>query len=483
MKTTKSALKYPAMTQKGKDDEYISGLQRQVYYLELEMKLMKDREAETKNKVGGYEVLFRDGVPLNENFLALKTKYTNERDHFENVINALTVNINSTENENQNLQLMIERTNKSYYDIIQHFSNSNNDYGMKIFDINGKVFNELNSLTSLTNDKNKISKDMFKFSSENVHFNRAIEKNNLFKEDIGEKNEKIKKHDEEKFQEIDRLTERSVLEYDALERKLMNNSRLKKLEDENMELLSKITKLESESHMSQAKIAEIQNTQVVNKKHLLDEELTRNIHLKVNEELNGDLDNLSKLNEEKMKEKVKESEAKQILVIKNQISDSELKMGLLLNKYKEEETIARNLLEEKNALMQKISSVKEDIDNQNDVEVKTKGEIIEVKDNINQLNEIINDNNAHLEVLVDENKKMSEENEKYEKDIKDLRVKIDEIQQKIELNSMLKDIDIGELKMLTQNNAIVNNSINTLITKWDKVHAKLSEIEQKNQNK
>ena len=250
-----------------------------------------------------------------------------------------------------------------------------------------------------------------------------------------------------------------------------------------MELLSKITKLESESHMSQAKITEIQNTQVVNKKHLLDEELTRNIHLKVNEELNGDLDNLSKLNEEKMKEKVKESEAKQILVIKNQISDSELKMGLLLNKYKEEETIARNLLEEKNALMQKISSVKEDIDNQNDVEVKTKGEIIEVKDNINQLNEIINDNNAHLEVLVDENKKMSEENEKYEKDIKDSRVKIDEIQQKIELNSMLKDIDIGELKMLTQNNAIVNNSINTLITKWDKVHAKLSEIEQKNQNK
>ena len=50
----------------------------------------------------------------------------------------------------------------------------------------------------------------------------------------------------------------------------------------------------------------------MNKKHLLDEELTRNIHLKVNEELNRDLDNLSKLNEEKMKEKVKESEAKQI---------------------------------------------------------------------------------------------------------------------------------------------------------------------------
>ena len=182
---------------------------------------------------------------------------------------------------------------------------------------------------------------------------------------------------------------------------------------------------------------------------------------------------------ESLKEKVKESEAKQILVIKNQISNSELKMGLLLNKYKEEEATARNLLEEKNALMQKISNIKEDIDNQTDAEGKTKAEIIEVKNNINQLTELINDNTAQLEVLQTENQKLNEENEKYEKDIKELRIKIDELQQKIELNSMLKDIDIGELKMLTQNNAIVNNSINTLISKWDKVHAKLSEIEQK----
>ena len=205
------------------------------------------------------------------------------------------------------------------------------------------------------------------------------------------------------------------------------------------------------------------------------------MNIKVRKEFleNIELDNLSKLNEEKLKEKVKESEAKQILVIKNQISNSELKMGLLLNKYKEEEATARNLLEEKNALMQKISNIKEDIDNQTDTEGKTKAEIIEVKNNINQLNELINDNTAQLEVLQTENNKLNEENEKYEKDIKDLRIKIDELQQKIELNSMLKDIDIGELKMLTQNNDIVNNSINNLISKWDKVHAKLSEIEQK----
>jgi hypothetical protein len=36
------------------EGDYITNLQKQVYYLELEMKLMKDREIETKNKVGGY---------------------------------------------------------------------------------------------------------------------------------------------------------------------------------------------------------------------------------------------------------------------------------------------------------------------------------------------------------------------------------------------------------------------------------------------
>jgi hypothetical protein len=32
------------------------------------------------------EILFRDGVPLNEHFLALKTKYQNEKAEFDKII-------------------------------------------------------------------------------------------------------------------------------------------------------------------------------------------------------------------------------------------------------------------------------------------------------------------------------------------------------------------------------------------------------------
>lgn len=60
--------------------EYIENLQKQVALMETEVKLLKEREVDQKNKASGYETLLRDGIPLNEHFLALKNKYNNEKD-------------------------------------------------------------------------------------------------------------------------------------------------------------------------------------------------------------------------------------------------------------------------------------------------------------------------------------------------------------------------------------------------------------------
>lgn len=60
--------------------EYIENLQKQVGLMETEVKLLKEREVDQKNKASGYETLLRDGIPLNEHFLALKNKYNNEKD-------------------------------------------------------------------------------------------------------------------------------------------------------------------------------------------------------------------------------------------------------------------------------------------------------------------------------------------------------------------------------------------------------------------
>jgi len=66
---------------RSKDDleqEMISNLQRQIGTLELEIKMLKEREVDQKNKASGYETLLRDKIPLNEHFLALKNKFNND---------------------------------------------------------------------------------------------------------------------------------------------------------------------------------------------------------------------------------------------------------------------------------------------------------------------------------------------------------------------------------------------------------------------
>jgi hypothetical protein len=54
--------------------------------METQIKQLKDLAADQKNKASGYETMLRDGIPLNEHFLALKNKYNNEQREKENHI-------------------------------------------------------------------------------------------------------------------------------------------------------------------------------------------------------------------------------------------------------------------------------------------------------------------------------------------------------------------------------------------------------------
>ena len=473
---------YPPLTQKSKEDDYISSLQKQVYYLELEMKLMKDRELDTKNKVGGFEVLFRDGVPLNENFLALKTKYKNERDEFEKRILDLNTNIDNTIKENEYLNNQIEQTNKNYFDLLQRLSQTEQDLNNEIFQTKQKLYTTVNSLVHLNDDKDNLNKNLYRFEQENIQHNRLIEKNNMFYEDPTEKNEKTKKDADEKWSDVNRVTEKTLLEFNSLEKKYEGNKKLKMIEQENLELISEITRIQQKCNAAQTKINELINAQNINKKFLFEEEKERDKYLEENNRLNEEMDNLGKMNEERMKEARTDYEDKQKVILKNQSNNAEKKMELLLTKYKDAEANARAKLEEKNKLLQELALLNANIKEYEIQNNELKNEIVETKTNINQTDDFLNSNKDILTELIQENERLRNENDELEQNIRKTRMDIEQIQQKIELNAMLKDIDINELKVLSQNNAIVNNNINNLLTKWDKVHSKLVDIEKKQQN-
>jgi len=281
----------------------------------------------------------------------------------------------------------------------------------------------------------------------------------------------------EKFNDVDRRVVSGMLEKDAIVRKLENNSKQKQIENENINLINQINKLERETKMSQAKIAELENSKELNRKYLLDSELEKKIHVKENTKLNEDLDAMSKLTEEALKMKVRENERIQLIIVQNKINNNEFKMAKILEKYKAEEIKAKELLEEKNAVQQKILVVNEDIGQQNEKEKEVSLNIVEIRNGIYEKKNQVEDESLTLTNIVHEDEYLRKENERYEIEIKATLKKIEEIQQKIELNNILKDVDLNELKMITQNNSLVNNSINVLMNKWERVHTKLVEME------
>ena len=65
------------------EEEYIKGLQDEIKFLEYELKLLKDKELEQQANYSQLDKFFSDGVPINENILAMKNQYSNIQSEME----------------------------------------------------------------------------------------------------------------------------------------------------------------------------------------------------------------------------------------------------------------------------------------------------------------------------------------------------------------------------------------------------------------
>ena len=59
------------------EDQYVRGLQDEIKYLELELKLLREKEIAKHSQVDQLETFFGDGIPINENILAIKNGFNN----------------------------------------------------------------------------------------------------------------------------------------------------------------------------------------------------------------------------------------------------------------------------------------------------------------------------------------------------------------------------------------------------------------------
>ena len=95
------------------------------------------------------------------------------------------------------------------------------------------------------------------------------------------------------------------------------------------------------------------------------------------------------------------------------------------------------------SIFKKLTQLNEDREILQNRDREFRQEKIDVKDSIDQLESLIEENSITLNSLTSENEKSRKLSEKNESEIKSLLTKTDELQQRIELNSVLKDVDIN----------------------------------------
>lgn len=158
------------------EDKYRLNLQQQIYVLEHQIKQLKEREVDQKNKASGYETLLRDGIPLNEHFLALKNKFNNEQDMLTKNANMVDEELRKEEQANMQKNRKIENLKREYEELSTQFQEEK-EYTLKQKrELEMKLYTELHTRDILSIEKNIQNGKIGTLKSENQNMQRAITK-------------------------------------------------------------------------------------------------------------------------------------------------------------------------------------------------------------------------------------------------------------------------------------------------------------------
>ena len=446
------------------ESDFISNLKKQIYFMEMELKLMKEREREI-NKSGGFTQLFNDDRDPSIHIQQMKTKYANMRKKMEDQI----LNLNDKKREivgiNVSLKAKLDTLQKLELDVYnklkelesnktQQLNQDKLNYEEKDNEkINLEAENRLNN-TKLKAEINNNEELDYKIKSDDEMSKMTqsdVDNNIKLVEDLVQiKGEELNQV-HEKIKEITQKAE-SVPNYN--EEKEKNDEFKKQIE----ELKDKALKLTTD-----AETAELANNYLIKKKNEVVEEAKKLRDLNI--ELRHEIDAKITLNDQRIQKKVREAKSEEIQDITNKLNETKKKVEDLEKKIEKEIEKKHNLTkeiiklniklnhkkEEESDLLKKTEKYKEELEEKKKIYENMDNESDEVKDKIGTAK---TDN----KLLRNRNKLLNEENDA-------LNSRFDFITKNYDYTSNLKRISMEDLKRLEQSNTLVNNTIGNFVEK------------------
>jgi hypothetical protein len=449
------------------EDEYIKNLQQQIAYMELELKLLKEKELEQKQSVSQIDKFFNDGVPLNENILALKNQYNHAKKTMENKIDDV--------NDMRLIEMKIAADLKAQYEkntvglatIKEATDKKEVDFAVNLNELRMAYLNEKHKREDFEKEFKKQQALLKAKNTENLGMIRDLEKESLLVHHREEmlKNMRLKTTEDLKAKEKWMIS----LDAEVVKKRSMvtSNPELTIFANENLELNSKLLKSEKETNLAIAKVKEMEMfLETRSKERELEADLKRTLVAKISQ-VKFYIEEQNKINEIEIKEKVEAKEEKEKKDLEKEIQEFINQKETVKQRQKLKEDHIEEMAQDKMGLQQDVMTLEQDTSSLEKEVKEFKDTLLRLKNSKEGLTLEEKDLKEKLHPLITYNSEMKTMIPNLENDNIHLKEQIAHMEKLNELSLQIKNVNLEDLKLLTQSNDQVQVTITDLMRKWD----------------
>ena len=446
------------------ENDFIDNLKKQIYFMEMELKLMKEREREIA-KSGGFTQLFNDDKDPSIHIQQLKVKYANMRKKMEDEILLLNDKKREITGLNVSLKAKLNSIQKFEQEVYNKLKELEREKKSELNAKNSAFFEKDNERTNLEADNRLNNSKLNQTLTENEDLKYNIETGEklgtMTQDDFNDKLKLVDDLVEIKGKELTECREKikSIIEraesVPNYKEEQENNEKYKKQIEELKENFLKLN--------TDAECAEMVNNYIIKKKN--DVIAERKKYIDLNIELKHEIEAKNTLNDNRIQKKVREANSEEIQEIRNKLEETNQKVTDLENKIAKEIEKIHNFTKEiikVNIQLKHRKEVEEDL--QKNI-AKEKEELEEAKktyevceEESSTLKDKIGKEKTDNELLKNRNKLLQEENAS-------ITSKFDFITKNYDFTTNLKRISMEDLKNLAQSNTLVNNTIDNFVDK------------------
>jgi hypothetical protein len=211
-----------------------------------------------------------------------------------------------------------------------------------------KLYNEKHTKTVLDTERQIVNKKLGDVRAQNAHMNREISRNKMFNKKDEDRKRKKEEQDTQaaKIRDLNKQIEELDIEYDKESARLKDKNLGKKEQEIVMQLNQDANKVKIDISIAESRIKDLQGLKDMTTSQIKDILTDKR---KVDKE-NSDIDTKIQgrgVSEQEQKQKQLDAEREQIKKIQNNLKFQKETANIVMERLKEEETKAKDMLDEK----------------------------------------------------------------------------------------------------------------------------------------